>query len=377
MQTVILPTLYEKNKEGGLQQWTIRVEGNSIIKEYGKVGGKLQSSAPVAVIGKNIGKANETTPEEQAVKEAQAQWQKKLDKKYSETREEALGTTKVLPQHANEFGKHKSKVIYPCFVQRKYNGLNTMVREMPGIKLQSRGNKEYSSVQHINNAFAGKVPKNILPLGEIYLHGLTLEETNRRVKKYRGPRSDAMEFHVFDCVVVDQPNMPQDERLALIHELLREVTAPCIKEVETFIANNEAEVLAYEKQFVEEGFEGAMVRNMKAVYVMGKETYDVLKVKSFQDAEFKIVGYKSGKGKNLGCVTWLCELPDGSASFDVEPKGTYEDKAYWFRHADEHIGRMLMVKFYDYSEKGIPSIAVGVPGEGFAIRLYEDMDEVA
>jgi DNA ligase-1 len=374
---MILATLYQKAKTGKIQQWTIRTEGCNIIKEFGEMGGKLRESEPVACVGKNIGKANETTPEQQAELEIKSQWQKKLDVKYSLTPDCAEETTKILPQHANVFDDHKKKIIYPCIVQHKLNGLNTMaVGDISDIKLQSRGNKSYDTVQHINKALAGKIPANIIPCGEIYLHGINLQECNRRVKKYRGAKSDAMNFNAFDLVNLDDLSMPQDARLELLNDIFSEIDSPSIVVEETFIANNEAEVLAYEKRFVLEGYEGAMVRNIKAPYVLGKETYDVLKVKSFKDKEFPIVGFTDGVGRNKGCVTFTCGLPNGK-TFEVVPVGSYSKKAYWFEHGESYVGKMLMVKYFDLSEDGVPMIAVGKPGEAFAIRLEADIDEAA
>ena len=72
--TVTHPTLFKRASSGKIQQWTISVEGNVITKAYGQVGGAIQVVDDVVKKGKNVGRANATTPEQQAEAEAAEQW---------------------------------------------------------------------------------------------------------------------------------------------------------------------------------------------------------------------------------------------------------------------------------------------------------------
>ena len=64
-------TLYGKDKSGSLKLWEVWVDDNKNIVKYGKLGGKIQNKV-TECFGKNIGKKNETSNEEQAVLEAEA-----------------------------------------------------------------------------------------------------------------------------------------------------------------------------------------------------------------------------------------------------------------------------------------------------------------
>ena len=80
-----MDTLYKLSTTGKLLQWDIRVEDNqdgtaSIVTDHGQVGGKIQTTSDLITGGKNIGKANETTVQEQANKEALSKWKKQFDK---------------------------------------------------------------------------------------------------------------------------------------------------------------------------------------------------------------------------------------------------------------------------------------------------------
>ena len=83
LQMTVHPTLYKRNSNGSTQQWTISVEGSTIVKEYGQVGGALQLATDLISEGKNIGRSNETTPEQQAQAEALSQWEIKQKKGYN------------------------------------------------------------------------------------------------------------------------------------------------------------------------------------------------------------------------------------------------------------------------------------------------------
>lgn len=63
-------------------------------------------------MGKNIGKLNETSPEEQAILEANAKIVKKLDEGYFKSIEEANNGDVILPMLAKDFKIEEHKVLY-------------------------------------------------------------------------------------------------------------------------------------------------------------------------------------------------------------------------------------------------------------------------
>ncbi|MHB1687422.1 MAG: hypothetical protein ACYCVH_08610 [Ignavibacteriaceae bacterium] len=111
-----LPILYQKAKTGKITQWRIWTEDEKLFKEYGEIGGKLQITAPTICTGKNIGKSNETSSEQQAELEAKAQWQIKLEKKYSLTIGDTETDTRNLPMLAKHIDDVKKNTIkFPVY----------------------------------------------------------------------------------------------------------------------------------------------------------------------------------------------------------------------------------------------------------------------
>jgi DNA ligase-1 len=129
--------------------------------------------------------------------------------------------------------------------------------------------------------------------------------------------------------------------------------------VPKILATSEKDVYRYQNLVVSEGYEGAIVRAPDGLYELGFRSRDLLKVKSFQDSEFEIIGHTVGVGRFSKCVIWKCKTEDGKY-FSVVPKGTIEQKEEWASTAKDYYGKMLTVKYFCRSEDGIPVFPVGL-----------------
>jgi DNA ligase-1 len=110
------------------------------------------------------------------------------------------------------------------------------------------------------------------------------------------------------------------------------------------------------------GGEGLMLRQPGSPYVIGRST-TLLKVKTFQDAEARVVGYAPGAGKHKGKVGALvAELPDGTR-FNV---GTGLSDAE--RSAPPGLGAVITVRYQELSEDGVPRFPSYV-GERIDVEL--------
>ncbi len=79
-----LPMLFARTNTGAIQTWTIEVDGNKYRTHYGQLDGAIQITEWTLCVGKNTGKKNATSNEDQAVKEAKATWKKKKESGYFE-----------------------------------------------------------------------------------------------------------------------------------------------------------------------------------------------------------------------------------------------------------------------------------------------------
>jgi len=79
-----LPVLYSRTSTGAVQTWEIEIFDNKYRVTTGQSDGKKTVSLWTVCSPKNIGRANMTSPDEQAESEARAKWKKKLESGYKE-----------------------------------------------------------------------------------------------------------------------------------------------------------------------------------------------------------------------------------------------------------------------------------------------------
>ena len=375
-----LKTLYHQGKAGAIYSWRVWTEGADIVTEYGQVEGEKQIARKTAT-PKNVGRSNATTAEEQAVVESLAMWQKKRDRKYAESITAAQEEL-VRPMLALDFEARKDKkqngVTYPAFVQPKLDGVRALAYwDGDKIEILSRSGKSWrdlGTIEHIARALDGLLPKHMLFDGEIYAHGETFQQTTRLVKKYREGQSEQLILHVYDVLNRDALDTPFQQRrtdLTWLREQLdaiESISEPQpLDTVPTHEVTSEAEVYEQQMAFVKDGFEGVIVRLPDGPYQYGARSFHLLKVKSFRDEEYEIVGHKHGVGKFSDAVIWVVRMKDGR-TFDVVPRGTMEERRAWFAEAETHYGSMLNVRYFETSEDGVPRFPIGA-----GIRASEDM----
>lgn len=365
-------TLYKKTATGAIQQWDIEVNSRTILTNFGQVGGKFQSTTDVIKAGKSEGKKNATTAEEQARKEAKSRWEKKKKSGYVESLKgaskgevDAIIEGGALPMLAKKFEDHYEELVYPVLVQPKLDGGRmTAIFDSKGkVSLWTRTRKRITSVPHIERYLERLELKNTNLDGELYNHNLKSDFEklmSAARKKSPSPESAKLEFHVYDVML----DTGFEYRLKQLYDML-EMAIPPIHIVETHTANNILEVQDFYDTFMAKGYEGAMVRQLGQNY-QGKRTSQLLKMKSFKDAEFEIVALEEGRGKLAGhCGAFRCKTKRGD-EFSVKMSGELTKlKEYW-ENGYDYIGRKLTVKYQDLTAYGIPRFPVGV-------RIREDL----
>ena len=147
-------TLYKKSVTGSIQQWQVAVESNVVKTIYGQLDGKLQETEDLIKSGKNLGKVNETTPEEQAQLKAQQIYEKKLKQGYTPDLELAKTSDNVLdavnPMLAHPIEKKEKHVSFPAVAQPKLDGMRCIAIVEDGkCRLYSRTQKEVNTLPHI------------------------------------------------------------------------------------------------------------------------------------------------------------------------------------------------------------------------------------
>lgn len=359
-----LPTLFHKGKGGDLRQWRVWTEGANIYTEHGLVNGQLQISCKEAE-PKNIGRSNETSPEEQAELEAASMWKYKVERKYSETPEGAEEQL-PLPMLAHGFkGTKRKKFSYPADVQPKLDGVRCLAqRDGDEILLTSRQGKPWN-IPHVAAALSAWMPEGMVLDGEIYVHGMSCQRITSLAKsadpdgKSFKPDSEGLIYHVYDMPTWrHDDSIPWKERAQLLYGYLE--AGYGVERVEHTTIGSEDELWAIHGSYVAEGYEGAILRGHDGRYLWGYRSSELLKVKEFQDAEFEVIDARDGKGKMSGCVVWTCRNDTNQQTFECTMKITMDERRRMYEERDAYIGKFLTVRFFDRTDDEVPRFPVGI-----------------
>lgn len=367
------PKLYKLTSTGKIQEWEIWVEGNVIHKRHGQQNGKKQHTTDTISKGKNIGRANETTPEQQAELEAQALWTKKREKDYRESIKDLSKEVKTssfggfLPMLAHKYTKHKDKLTWPCFAQPKLDGIRCISKkDNDKVTLWFRSGKQVKSMNHIA-IILNKVMKNgEIWDGELYLHNEdfnTLGGNIRRDKNINKSKAEKVEYHIYDFPRIksgDTLLVEADSYEKRLESFSKRILNCPLVGVKTGIIANEEEMKALFGEFTEQGYEGVMLRDKNSPYEQ-KRSYHLLKYKEFDEAEFKIVDFEEGRGLLAGAVgSFWCELPN-KQRFKAKLKGkdVTELLKKYFKNPETFLGKSLTVIYQGMSKDNVPRFPVG------------------
>jgi DNA ligase-1 len=350
--------LYAISANGKTKVWEVESFEDSYSTTHGYLDGKLQTKdRPVK--GKNMGRANETSPTEQASKEAQAKWNKQYDKGYRETIEQAVEAqaTNVKAMKCKGYHENSHKIKYPCTVQPKLNGIKALVHiDNEGtVSYTSNGGKEYTTLHHLDTNIRNSLKPGIIYDGEIYLHGTPLEDISSAVKKVN-ELTPKLEYWVYDYISDELADVRMDSLFTMVFENL-------VKWCHTYPVASEKQYDTLHNNLVLKGFEGTIIRNDHGDYRKGYRSYDVLKRKDFKHEEFEIVGAEKDVYER---VVWICVTEEGK-EFKCVPMGDDEQRKSRYIDRNQFIGEYLMVKYLEKSKAGIPQ---GNP-VGECIRDYE------
>jgi len=340
-----MTTLYKTNKNNSIQQWSITVEGPVFTCTYGQFGGKLQSQ-PTTCTTRNVGRSNETTPEQQAQLEADALIAKKLKSGYSY--DQSGPTTVQLPMKVKCYQDQLNNVKFPCISTPKLNGVNAIFKRVDGtLTIYSRGGEVYPSIPHIEPevlTIMNLIESNELN-GELYIHGEHLQDIQSAVKKPK-ELSKRLTFAIFD--IADSTEMYALRRSAL--EALSSMDTIQWEHVSfltgVFCKCHE-DIESHYNQCIVANLEGTVIKNFDGLYQHNVRSSDQFKYKKVQSKEFLITSFELDKN-NLPVFI----LNVGEQSFKAKPIGT---KDYWSSvNPTDFINQWATIEFETYSKDGIP-----------------------
>lgn len=358
------PILYKKDRKGRVRTWTAYVspmpDGSAVLgTSAGLLGGKMTVQEITITEGKNVGRANATTPLEQAHKEAAALVQYKINR--DRMRETLIDDDEIHPVQAQYYDKYAHKLPLIVLAQPKLNGIRAFIRKIDGeIVITSKKGVHYPvMVEEFGEYLKVLMEDGEILDGEFYIHGIALRTISSAVKK-RGPLTSSVGFYVFDSPSI---KAGAEERLAAVHAKYHNTVT---RGARIFVVPTEkierANSMVYRVRQEDQGYEGAMYRDPEGIYESGIRSYAIMKDKAEYDAEFLCTGTTIDR-EGMGLL--VCLTADGKETFEVRmtgPDAVREDVA---KHPENWVGKMITVLYNDMLESGIPQFARGISARDY------------
>lgn len=362
MNKTVFPIVYKYTQTGAVQQWQIIAEGDRFYTIEGQKGGKLTTSLPTICIGKNIGKKNETTPEQQAILQAAAKFEDKKKKgHYNEIlTEEKNYREAMLAKDAKEVDIDYKKEVVHC--QPKLDGLRSLGEN---DTMMSRNGKPYLAVPHLYQN------KTVLD-GELYNHQFK-DDFNKIVSLCKKQKPTAVELEEakqkVQYWIYDFPEHigKFSERYQALRNWLVKNPNPSYVLVPTYRVRSEAEMKKRHEEFLAAGFEGTIIRRDLGPYE-GKRSKQLLKYKDFTDEEFEITGAEEGTGGRAGTIGFFHMKMKNGKVFKSNVKGDFDYlKDLWKNHK-AYIGKDATVKYFNLTPEKEDGTG-GLPRFPYVIKL--------
>lgn len=365
--------IYKRTQTGATQIWWMEIDGARYRTHSGQVGGAITTSAWTVCKGKNVGRANETSAEQQAELEVEAAYRLKRKKDYHDTIEGAQGSTKFKCMLAEKYYEQKPKLVAPngriiqydlqrdhmpgVYLQPKLDGIRCIVNAQG---MWSRDGNQIVSAPHIFKLLQPILAKrpNLIFDGELYNHDLKedFNEIVSIVKKLKPTEKDLQrsaemaQYWVYDGLIEDRSERFYIRFVEDIAPIVREL-GPMITDVPTDYATDVQQIDAIYEDYLLDGFEGGMIRR-DLPYEPGKRSKTLLKRKEFQDAEFQILRIEEGVGNGAGLAKRAyVRLPNGGEC-KVDVVGTRQLLTETLARKDELVGKMATIEFQNYTPDG-------------------------
>jgi len=374
MKHTVLPLLYSRTSTGAIQTWCIETLGNQHRVTSGQQDGKKIVNEWTTCSGMNIGKKNETSPEEQAISEATSKWEKKSRTGYTVdiTKVDAC-MVYVEPMTANKLLSCLKKIVWNLgvLVQSKYNGHRCVARLESGkVVLRTRTGKLYGKVvRHIAEDLKSwfvEAPDSVLD-GELFNNDLRTrlnkisslirkgdDATDNEVAEAR----DLIRFYVYDGYRVESDEFGEENdyisRKVWLDEMLSRHTKFC-SIVKTELVHSLAEVDVIYFRYLADEQEGAIVRIPNSPYEHKRSNF-LLKYKPVDSDEAIIKSLHEGTGNWSGTAKTATILWNGKV-FDATFKGSYEQGAERLANQTPWIETKITFIYNALTGKGIPNFA--------------------
>lgn len=265
---------------------------------------------------------------------------------------------------------------------RKLDGLRVIAikrEDGKGFRFFSREGNEFLQLANLKtplDKFYEGMPSAVLD-GEVCIVDKDGKEDFKQISSEMKRKNHTIErpkYILFDLLTLDAFDsgsweVPFGHRYDKLKRLMGNQQSPYWEVLEQKVLGSPDELKAMVDEASKNGWEGLILKNNVAPYE-GKRTKNMLKVKTFHDHEFKIVGTVEGKGHFQGMLGALMvegeykgkpiksEVGSGFKQAFIykdnqpdysnpDPEG---DRMRFWRQRDQLVGQVVTIKFFEVSQ---------------------------
>lgn len=197
--------------------------------------------------------------------------------------------------------------------------------------------------------FVADFPRQQLD-GELWLGRNKFADTLSIVSKHTPIDSEWQQIRYY---LFELPNAAGTftQRISAMQTLSQQQNSPYLKVVQQFRIANRPALLAKLHELESMAGEGLMLHHQDALYTTGRSS-DLLKLKTYQDSEAQVIGYRPGKGKYLGMVGALVVRTADGKEFAI---GSGLTDA--LRLTPPVIGTVITYRYNGQTKNGLPRFA--------------------
>lgn len=334
-----------------------------------KSGGKIQTKERFVKSGKNKGKKNETTIQEQADLDISYLYRSQLEEKgyfkslseYSKPRTAMLAHKYQDKKHTlslEEDGETFSKVYYG---QPKLDGIRCFITLLDDgtVAFISRTNKFFTPFEHI-----AKIVKPLLNVGDILdgelfnpnipfvnIESIVNSDSDRFIlDELTGARvfsEKDIQFHMYDYIPKEGGDeLPYTERLELIRGMIDTYFSDSTSPIKGVLTEQLDTITTMKNKFSEwvlAKYEGLMLRAGDSLYEFNERSLGLLKYKEMFDEEYQITDIEESPNEP-GQPIFIVDLRNGQTC-SVRKKGSKKVNEALLKDKKSVIGKWLTVQY--------------------------------
>ena len=256
------------------------------------------------------------------------------------------------------------------YVSRKLDGLRCICRidDQGDARFYSRSGKEFHTLDVLKASVKKEGLVSRIFDGEICIMNGELEDFTEITKQYNRKNHTIKnpKFFIFDSLTLEEFDSGTSTRT--LYDRILEVRIPDehFEVLDQKVVYSDKSVLSALDEAVEKGQEGVILR--KNAFYKGKRSNDLLKVKKFSDAEYKVLGVVFGSMRFLEAGRDIAR--ETLSAVVIEHKGykvqvgsgfSKEQRAEYYKDPTKITGKVITVRYFEESKNQTGGMSLRFP----------------